>query len=824
MKGRRFFSVKDKDKDGSHRRNKSADGTQKNSRSHSTPDAFTWLFKPDASRPSQANVSLENERTKVDEVLYLLAEMNITGASPDTVRDVLHGKYASGDVAKAADFLRLSSEACAGKVYRYDPRVRMAGAENRDAVTCYLDSLLFSMFVSMTAYEGMLKHDFSDEPRRRLVTLLRLWVNMLRTGKLITADIAKLIQEALADCGWNDARNVEQQDTSEAFAFITETLQLPLLQLQVDLFHHGETDDGDHKIVHERLLNLAVPPDPEGRGLRLEDCLDDYFNSQVDVLRDSREDKETPRPSTASRMGTIRLVSKDDQPDTLTSEKLMASPVPISPTRDRFHAPSAPNGSMSQAPPSLEFPQLSRHRSGSVIQHVVVDEEGRPTDSSEASRRGKARRTSSTIVKAVTIPAWQFFRLIPWHVAGNQEPKNDREVAMSFDQRPVVGICLKRYRFTENHVPQRLDTFIDIPDSLRLPHFMLADERHLQEDPNGFSTEYKLVLQSVICHRGESVHSGHYVSFARVAPRLLTNNRRHDVDPPPDYEEAQWVKFDDLELDNRVSYVDDFKQALRAEMPYLLFYQIVPMVEVATTDETGKEPPSYADSNSRASVRTSAAPSLADSTHFGSAYGAEGDGASRPKPSPLQTPSVHLSLDIDRLRLGGQESEQHNAADTNRPDSSLSVPMKTFDNASPAANPVVTQGEESTRERLSRAAAIFTSKTKSQPPSQGGEGRISSTMTRLGVLIRPGKEAQRDTGAQSPFANEPTTPTSARLGELSVRPSTETSRQSCESDLVVELHSEDGADIANAVQRKDGQKRIKSRFRGTQPERECNLM
>lgn len=54
-----------------------------------------------------------------------------------------------------------------------------------------------------------------------------------------------MIQEALAACGWADAKLLEQQDTSEAFAFITETLQLPLLTLQVDLFHQGKGDKGE---------------------------------------------------------------------------------------------------------------------------------------------------------------------------------------------------------------------------------------------------------------------------------------------------------------------------------------------------------------------------------------------------------------------------------------------------------------------------------------------------------------------------------------------------------------------------------------------------
>jgi uncharacterized UBP type Zn finger protein len=91
------------------------------------------------------------------------------------------------------------------------------------------------------------------------------------------------------------------------------------------------------------------------------------------------------------------------------------------------------------------------------------------------------------------------------------------EVAMNFDQRPVVGICLKRYMFSAKGEPMRQNTYIDIPDSLRLPRFMLADGSTDEEGENSTTAltgDYKLVLQSVICHRGESLSSGHYISFA----------------------------------------------------------------------------------------------------------------------------------------------------------------------------------------------------------------------------------------------------------------------------------------------------------------------
>jgi hypothetical protein len=237
---------------------------------------------------------------------------------------------------------------------------------------------------------------------------------------------------------------LEQQDTSEAFAFLTETLQLPLLSLQVDLFHHGRRDDDDHKVVYERLLNLAVPPDPENKGVKLEDCLEDYFNAQVDVLRDSEvakksisEDKGSAdaRVAATVRRNTIRLQSGEQGE---ASTAMSASPVAITPTSPfppystiGENAPSpltavSPVSEEHQAGPSTETNSeasplgerrmSARHRSTSIIQSMVLDDKGRSASIASDSISQKAKRKGSTVVKAVTIPAWQFFRLIRKYV------------------------------------------------------------------------------------------------------------------------------------------------------------------------------------------------------------------------------------------------------------------------------------------------------------------------------------------------------------------------------------------------------------------------
>ena len=107
---------------------------------------------------------------------------------------MLASTYAQGDSDKAYELIVLLEDSEEGIIRSYDPEVKLLGAVNREGVTCYLDALLFAMFARLGSFEAMLYKNFDDPPRKRLATLLRLWVNALRTGKLITTDIVRLLQ------------------------------------------------------------------------------------------------------------------------------------------------------------------------------------------------------------------------------------------------------------------------------------------------------------------------------------------------------------------------------------------------------------------------------------------------------------------------------------------------------------------------------------------------------------------------------------------------------------------------------------------------------
>lgn len=186
-------------------------------------------------------------------------------------------------------------------------------------------------------------------------------------------------------------------------------------------------------MVYERLLNLAIPSDPDGKGIKLEDCLEEYFNARVDVLRDHEEAKKGSMDdkgdgSPLLSQNTIRLIRSEEA----GTSPLVASPVDLTPSQQSFGNPM--ERSMSEASASHSVYRVhsqdgpshenqgteegsptspsARIRSTSVIQRVVLHDDGRPTGTEGEVMKKRAKRKGSTVVKAVTIPAWQFFRLI----------------------------------------------------------------------------------------------------------------------------------------------------------------------------------------------------------------------------------------------------------------------------------------------------------------------------------------------------------------------------------------------------------------------------
>ncbi|WEW56592.1 hypothetical protein PRK78_002039 [Emydomyces testavorans] len=579
------------------RKDLSSWGSKNASTVSATESAIIQTWKLFSIEQKEADSSgQQNKATKqlVSRLEQRISAYGIPNLGKPQIRYALQSKYADGDAEKAFELMLVIQDSIEGILRTYRPSTKLLGAENRLGVTCYLDALLFAMFARLDFFEGVLYKPFDDEPRRNLVILLRLWVNLLRSGKLITTDITKELQDALAACGWADAALSKQQDASEAFTFITEKLELPLITLKMDIFHTGKEETGDdHKFVNERLLEVAIPPSNDGKPVTLEECLEAYFNNRVEIKR------FLERQNTLNSMTSVDSLSKGHSSHIETVDfdvSPISSPLFSASRLTPFPELPADPSSVSESPVTPLTPvsptrSLRPHRTSSIVRERFFPD----TDNSHISNEGSSGRPMNrprkgSVRKEVMMPAWQIFSLIPWYT--DSIPTNHAETAAHFStRRPILGMCLKRYSVLPEGRAIRLDTYVDIPTEIGLPHFIKDD--NLEDDAPLYGN-FKLSLQAMVCHRGNSVDSGHYIAFVRGTSLADLDSSLSSYSLKDDIfldHENYWLRFDDI-AQERITLID-IEKALKDESPYLLFYQIVP-IEADPADLT---PPPYEESD-----------------------------------------------------------------------------------------------------------------------------------------------------------------------------------------------------------------------------------
>ena len=573
-----------------------------------------------------------------------------------------------------------------------------------------------------------------------------------------------------------------QQDASEAFTFITSTLALPLLTLKMDIFHTGKEDtNDDHKFINERLLELAIPDDPpDGHVITLEECLELFFNNKIEVKRylDSLE-----------RRGTLNSIRSHQSFD---STKAHASHVEIAELDTSPPiSPSAMQPQVSAFSVSPVAPTFQRHRAPSIIQEHYIDEKsgllGRSPSTSEEPRVRHGR-----VRKEVMMPAWQFFSLIPWYT--NNVPSNDAQVAAHFSSsRPILGICLKRYSMLPNGTAVKRKTHIDIPLEIGLPHFIQDDK--MAEDGPAFGN-FKLSLQSVVCHQGVSVESGHYISLVRSPD-------------PQENGEDKWMRFDDLAKE-RITYTN-VEQFLGAESPYLLFYQVIPIEgdpgSIAESEAqvlSNVNPPAYSESNiSRDSNIDSAVGGLSVSEPSHKSASSE---LQRPS-FEIQRPSLDTSVFDEDPRGRSTIESRQSASFANDSASSTNIEFL------PATNLGVGQTNGLNTLAASRRGSKTTkSSSKSRPSSRADENRMSASISRLANAIARDKSSTPlavPNRAQEQVPRVPDVPVAVPAGDEKVHDKGTLKKEAKEK-------SRGG--------RRDHQHLVKGRHRDGKPDRECSVM
>lgn len=383
--------------------------------------------------------------------------------------------------------------------------------------------------------------------------------------------------------------------------------------------------------------------------------------------------------------------------------------------------------------------------------------------------------------------------ILAWYTT--DVPANDDQVAAHFSKSsPVIGICLKRYGWSAKGVAIRSSTVVDIPLQIALPHF-IQDEMSTQDGTPIFGN-FKMVLQSMVCHRGDSVNSGHYISIIRAGrTEKHSSPQQTPSGGPPAYSEDQWVKLDDLNHP-RTEFVS-IDDAMKRETPYLLFYQVQPMFDeppldsipppYQTSETLPSDPPiPYEEEDSMLSARSmniavdtrNDAPNVLVSN--------SGQDLTNPstvpvnghkhgevsvaiqEASPLQEssdtgyfpsnntseswtkPRISMSSDTERTNTSllsfGAEGLTHSfsEADMDKPHDHRPF-TASEDYRGQELDKAPTQPEFGTR--LSRAASrlgLGPRSNKSRPPSQHDESRKTGTFSRLSLMRMKEKDEKKD--------------------------------------------------------------------------------
>lgn len=486
----------------------------------------------------------------------------------------LKSPFTQGDLIRTFHLIRFFQLSCQGlfitnsPIDKFNCYIKYVGAENWGNVMCYLDSLLFAMFSTLESFEPILfiSNYHLNNPNRYLISqlsaMLRVYVNMMRSGNLITTDITMQLCDLMAKLGFPEAISHKQQDAAALFEFLTEVLSMPLLTFKVDIKHGGKfSKDDDVKISKERILFVSVPD------------VDEQLNllKELEGINDSSEkDENSSTPSTLS--------NTDDSPE----NKISKNSPQVEPTDDILLEECLEhyfNNSISVKRELERRATLESGRKSMIPEYGIVTEANDDRDRLSYSSTAKIfginegiRTRSSTLSiwsnadnsnnsKEVSLPAWMFLKLLPFYTDINDVDGTARNSKEFVNRRPVLPICLKRYSFDAFKVKaNRSRRRVIIPPIINLPDFVADDD-------DSSVDLFKLILESAVFHRGTSINLGHFVSASRKSYSNTDLSNEEATN-------ATWYFFDDMNSKGR-AIEKSFDEIFSKEWPYMLFYRLV---------------------------------------------------------------------------------------------------------------------------------------------------------------------------------------------------------------------------------------------------------
>lgn len=508
----------------------------------------------------------------VTALLRYFEALKLPVPSVNEIISLLKSPFSQGDIIRTFHLIRFFQLSSEGLFLTNEPcdklgcAIQYVGAENWENVMCYLDALLYSMFSSLESFEPILFiSNHENTYVNQLAAILRVYVSLIRSGNLITTDLTTRLCEILKKLGFHEAMSHKQQDSAALFQFLTDTLSMPMLTFKIDIKHGGKHDKDDQKYSNERILFVSIPEDDEDTklqasdtsdsedGILLEECLEHYFNNSISVKRE------------LERRATLESLRRESNPGGEIS-----------------YQPNASDRNLSRVTTDISRSQPIQEDTsvGDQVNYNSTNGTNRRfrSDSKNSVRQSIRTRSSTLSIwsindndtstsKEVSLPAWMFLRLLPFYTDINEMhtadgniqsiAKNSKEF---INRRPILPICLKRYSYNDSKA-QRSQKRIIIPPIINIPRFIADDD---DDDAAG---DFKLILESAVCHKGTTITLGHFISVTRKNTQILDETDDEAYNAP-------WYLYDDMKKKSRV-VEKSFKDIFNTEWPYMLFYRLV---------------------------------------------------------------------------------------------------------------------------------------------------------------------------------------------------------------------------------------------------------
>ncbi|KAF9940831.1 hypothetical protein BGZ67_006682 [Mortierella alpina] len=425
----------------------SLDGAGHHYRSTSLPSSSILSAAQNAQgeeppRPQKASDTLDPEKQVL--LLRVMSYFEHAGHRADEeTADYLLSSY-RWDIDQTLQYCQDLVQAVQGTLMPVQQETKLNGAVNDQMTSCYIDALLFAMFARLSAFEGLLNvnldaEDDSDsdgsgeveESRReeerqedllhthRLQTWLRMFVNQLRSGRLIQAHVVKELRQHMYSCGWHcpgphdPPGSSRQEDSSELFMFLTEKLHLPYLPLEQRLLHGAKMSADDDKVITERMLQISIsrPESPtQGLSPTKQESAFSRFLSPKSSWPSSKNSSQDPGQSPYEILSLENLLEQHFYDSTLTGIRRLVS-----------------SGTGAPLSPGVEVP----------------------------------------------VSAWQVLELLPFYSSSNEQGGIIRASQSQYPADVVIlPLILKRYSIGPDMQARRISTPVDIPRRIDFSRFV----------------------------------------------------------------------------------------------------------------------------------------------------------------------------------------------------------------------------------------------------------------------------------------------------------------------------------------------------------------